>query len=572
MLTIVILVFACLFFYFVGYRFYASQLDRELIQPEAKRETPAIKQNDGVDYVPSKPLVLFGHNFASIAGAGPVIGPIIAMHHFGWAITLVWIMLGSVFIGAVHDYLTLMVSVRNRGSSIADIAESTMGIRAKAVFAIFLILAMLLVIAVFGVVAAKTLIAQPEMVFPTFAIIPVSMILGWCIYKKNFSLKIASTVAVLVVMINIYIGFKMPLPLPEEGVLGFSPLLFWFVVLMLYAGVASIFPVQMLLQPRDYLSTFILFGSMSLGIIALMWIAPGMNTPVWRGGMSDVQGPVWPMLFVLVACGAVSGFHSLVAGGTTSKQLTNETQGKAIAYGGMLTEGVVAVVTVLMVAGGLYWIAPEGGGVDMARLGFRETLQSGGWILAFGNGYGNVVHQMLPVMSFTIASMIAVLALNTFVLTTLDTAVRITRFLVQESLGKQVPAFRNKYAVTVLVVFVAYLIGATDGWQKIWPIFGATNQLIAAVALFVVATWLMAVKRPTQYVLYPALFMVVTTIAALGWQAHQFFTAPEPNVFLGTVAVVLIGLAVFVGYEAMQSLRGRRVIVIQDAEIPSRAE
>ena len=544
MLTIAILVFACLFFYFVGYRF----------------------------YVPSKPLVLFGHNFASIAGAGPVIGPIIAMHHFGWAVTLVWIMLGSVFIGAVHDYLTLMVSVRNRGSSIADIAETTMGYRAKAVFAIFLILAMLLVIAVFGVVAAKTLIAQPEMVFPTFAIIPVSMVLGWCIYKKNYSLKIVSTIAVLVVILNIYIGFKIPLPLPQEGVLGFSPLLFWFVMLMVYAGVASIMPVQTLLQPRDYLSTFILFGSMSLGIIALLWVAPGLNTPAWRGAMSDVQGPVWPMLFVLVACGAVSGFHSLVAGGTTSKQLTNETQGKAIAYGGMLTEGVVAVVTVLMVAGGLYWIAPEGGGVDMARLGFRETLQSGGWILAFGNGYGNVVHQMLPVMSFTIASMIAVLALNTFVLTTLDTAVRITRFLVQESLGKQVPAFRNKYAVTVLVVFVAYLIGATDGWQKIWPIFGATNQLIAAVALFVVATWLMAVKRPTQYVLYPALFMVVTTIAALGWQAHQFFTAPEPNVFLGTVAVVLIGLAVFVGYEAMQSLRGRRVIVIQDAEIPSRAE
>ncbi len=572
MLTIVILVFACLFFYFVGYRFYASQLDRELIQPEAKRETPAIKQNDGVDYVPSKPLVLFGHNFASIAGAGPVIGPIIAMHHFGWAITLVWIMLGSVFIGAVHDYLTLMVSVRNRGSSIADIAESTMGIRAKAVFAIFLILAMLLVIAVFGVVAAKTLIAQPEMVFPTFAIIPVSMILGWCIYKKNFSLKIASTVAVLVVMINIYIGFKMPLPLPEEGVLGFSPLLFWFVVLMLYAGVASIFPVQMLLQPRDYLSTFILFGSMSLGIIALMWIAPGMNTPVWRGGMSDVQGPVWPMLFVLVACGAVSGFHSLVAGGTTSKQLTNETQGKAIAYGGMLTEGMVAVVTVLMVGGGLYWVAPEAGGIDMARLGFRETLETGGWILAFGNGYGNVVHQMLPILSFTIASMIAVLALNTFVLTTLDTAVRITRFLVQEALGNQVPVFCNKYAVTIAVVFVAYLIGSTDSWQKIWPIFGATNQLIAAVALFVVATWLMAVKRPTQYVLYPALFMVVTTIAALGWQSYRFFTAPEPNIFLGTASAVLIGLAIFVAYEAMESLRGRRVITIQASETPSRAE
>ncbi len=208
----------------------------------------------------------------------------------------------------------------------------------------------------------------------------------------------------------------------------------------------------------------------------------------------------------------------------------------------------------------------------MARLGFRETLQSGGWILAFGNGYGNVVHQMLPILSFTFASMIAVLALNIFVLTTLDTAVRITRFLVQEAMGPHVPVFRDKYIVTVAVVFAAYLIGATDGWQKIWPIFGATNQLIAAVALFVVATWLMAVKRPTHYVLYPAVFMVVTTIAALGWQAYQFFTAPEPNVFLGTTAAVLIVLAVFVAYEAMQSLTGRRVIVGSVSEVPSNAE
>ena len=572
MLTIAILLFACLFLYFIGYRFYAGRLDSELIHPDVKRVTPALEQNDGIDYVPSKPLVLFGHNFASIAGAGPVIGPIIAMDHFGWAITLVWILLGNVFIGAVHDYLTLMVSVRNRGSSIADIAESTMGYRAKAVFAIFLVLAMLLVIAVFGVVAAKTLIAQPEMVFPTFAIIPVSVILGWCIYKKNFNLKMASLIAVLAVILNIYIGFQIPLSLPEEGVMGFSPLIFWFLVLMIYAGIASILPVQILLQPRDYLSTYILFGSMALAILGLLWVGPELNTPAWRGAMSEGQGPVWPMLFVLVACGAVSGFHSLVAGGTTSKQLANEMQGKIISYGGMLTEGVVAVVTVLLVGGGLYWVAPQGGGIDMTQLGFRETLQSGGWILAFGNGFGNIVHQMLPFLSFTFASMIAVLALNTFVLTTLDTAVRITRFLVQESLGDRVFVFKNKYVVTVTVVFAAYLIGATDGWQKIWPIFGATNQLIAAVALFVVATWLMAVKKPTQYVLYPAIFMVITTIGALGWQAYRFFTAPQPNLFLGSTAVVLIGLAVFVGNEGRQALRGRRVISVSATEIPYRAE
>ena len=558
MLTISILIFSGLFFFFVGYRYYAGRLDREVIQPDNSISTPAVMQGDGVDFVKSKPLVLFGHNFASIAGAGPVIGPIVAMHHFGWAVTLAWILLGNVFIGAVHDYLALMVSVRNRGSSIADIAEKTMGIRAKSVFSIFLVLAMLLVIAVFGVVAAKTLIAQPQMVLPTFAIIPISIALGWFLYYKNTDLAVSSIIAVAGVILSIYFGFQFPVELPESGIIGFSPLMFWFVILLIYAAVASVLPVNILLQPRDYLSTYILFGSMALAVLALLWIHPELHTPAYRGGFSEEQGPVWPMLFVLVACGAVSGFHSLVAGGTTSKQLSVESQGRPIAYGGMLTEGVVAVVTVLLVSGGLYWVAPASGGIDMNTLGFRETLQSGGWILAYGNGFGNLVHQMLPFLSFTFASMIAVLALNTFVLTTLDSAVRITRFIVQESVGEKIVLFKNKYVCTILVVFFSYLIGATDGWQKIWPIFGATNQLIAAVALFVIATWLMAMGKPTKFALYPAIFMVITTIGALAWQSYRFYTQPEPNIFLGTAAVFLIILALFVGYEGMSTLRGRK--------------
>lgn len=558
MLTVFILISSCLFFFFVGYRYYAGRLDREVIHPDNSIPTPAVLQGDGVDFVQSKPLVLFGHNFASIAGAGPVIGPIVAMHHFGWAVTLLWILIGNVFIGAVHDYLTLMVSVRNRGSSIADIAENTMGIRAKTVFAIFLVLAMLLVIAVFGVVAAKTLIAQPQMVLPTFAIIPISIALGWFIYYRNANLVIASIISVTCVVLSIYLGFQFPVILPESEVMGLSPLMFWFVILMIYAAVASILPVNILLQPRDYLSTYILFGSMALAVLALLFIHPELHTPAYRGGFSEEQGPVWPMLFVLVACGAVSGFHSLVAGGTTSKQLATESQGRPIAYGGMLTEGVVAVVTVLLVSGGLYWVAPAGGGVDMDTLGFRETLHSGGWILAYGHGFGNLVHQMLPFLSFTFASMIAVLALNTFVLTTLDSAVRITRFIVQESIGQKAAVFQSKYLCTILVVFFAYLIGATDGWEKIWPIFGATNQLIAAIALFVVATWLMAMNKPIKFALYPALFMVVTTIGALAWQSYRFYTQPEPNIFLGTSAILLIFLALFVGYEGVGTLKGRR--------------
>jgi len=558
MLTVSILIFSGLFFFFVGYKYYAGRLDREVIQPDNSLSTPAVLQGDGIDFVESKPLVLFGHNFASIAGAGPVIGPIVAMHYFGWAVTLVWILIGNVFIGAVHDYLALMVSVRNRGSSIADIAEKTMGIRAKSVFSIFLVLAMLLVIAVFGVVAAKTLIAQPQMVVPTFAIIPISIVLGWFIYYRNADLTVASIIAVAGVILSIYFGFQFPIELAENGVIGLSPLMFWFVVLMIYAAVASVLPVNILLQPRDYLSTYILFGSMGLAVLALLWIHPELHTPAYRGVFSEEQGPVWPMLFVLVACGAVSGFHSLVAGGTTSKQLAVESQGKSIAYGGMLTEGVVAVVTVLLVSGGLYWVAPASGGIDMNTLGFRETLQSGGWILAYGHGFGNLVHQMLPFLSFTFASMIAVIALNTFVLTTLDSAVRITRFIVQESVGQRIALFKNKYICTVLVIFFSYLIGSTDGWQKIWPIFGATNQLIAAVALFVIATWLMAMGKPTKFALYPAIFMIVTTIGALVWQSYRFYSQPEPNIFLGTAAVLLIILALFVGYEGMATLRGQK--------------
>ncbi len=558
--TILILTFSCLFFYFIGYRYYAGRIDQEVICPNSRKETPAVTQNDGVDYVPSQPVVLFGHNFASIAGAGPVIGPIIAMHHFGWALTIFWILVGNVFIGSVHDYLTLMVSVRNKGSSIAEIAQSTMGNRAKTVFAIFLVLAMLLVIAVFGVVAAKTLIAQPQMVFPTFAIIPISMLLGWSVYKKGVSVSISSAVAIGAVLFSIYYGFLNPIPLPEEGLFGLTPLMFWFVILMLYAGIASVMPVQLLLQPRDYLSTYILFGSMALGMIALIWVHPGLNTPMYLGGYSEQQGPVWPMLFVLVACGAVSGFHSLVAGGTVSKQLANEKQGRLISFGGMLTEGVVAVSTVLLVGGGLYWVAPAVGNIDMNVLGFRETLKAGGWIHAFGNGYGNVVNQMLPMLGFTLASMVAVLALNTFVMTTLDTAVRITRFIVQESLGENIPLVVNKYVITMVVVLLAYLIGATDGWQKIWPVFGATNQLIAAVALFVISAYLIGVRRPTYFTLYPAIFMVITTIGALAWQSFRFFTSPQPNLFLGFTSLGLIGLALFVGHEGWQALRQKKFI------------
>lgn len=539
---------AVLFFYFFGYRFYGKLIEEKLIKP-SNDPTPATTMRDGVDFVPAKKPILFGHHFASIAGAGPIIGPIVALASFGWLAALGWIAIGNVFIGAVHDYLTLMLSVRNKGASVADIAERAMSKRAKNIFSIFLYLALLLVVTVFGMVGAKTLVAQPGMVIPTFFLIPVAMVFGWAVYVKNYPLIPATVIVVSLNIGAIYVGFHYPLSLPEQGIFGLKPLNLWFLILMIYAGIASVLPVNILLQPRDYIATFNLYVAMLLGFIAILFVRPEMHAPPIITTFSDSKGPIWPMLFVLVACGAVSGFHCLVSSGTTSKQMSSEKDGKAIAFGGMLLEGTLAVMTLVMVGAGLYWVAPAGSGIDMERYGIREVLTSGGWVVAFGNGFGSVVSEMLPFVGFSIASMIAMTALKTFILTTLDSSTRIARFIIEESLGKSSPIFANKYIALLLVIVPSYLLGTSSGYTKIWPVFGATNQLIAALALMVVSTYLIGIRKPAKFTLIPAIFMLVTTIAALAWQAFGFFAGEAPNYFLGYLSTILILLALFVGYE-----------------------
>lgn len=541
---------AFFFLYFFGYRYYAGIIEKKLVDP-GDDATPAFSMRDGVDYIPAKKTILFGHHFASIAGAGPIIGPIVALVNFGWLAALGWIAIGNVFIGAVHDYLTLMISVKNRGVSIADIADHAMGRRAKNIFSLFLYLALILVVSVFGMVGAKTLVAQPGMVIPTFVLIPVAMIFGWAVYIKNFPLVPATVIVVALNALAIYIGYHNPVALPEEGLGGFSQINIWFAILMLYAAIASILPVNILLQPRDYIATFNLYLAMLIGFAAVVFVRPEMNAPPVVTVFSESKGPLWPMLFVLVACGAVSGFHSLISSGTTSKQMAHEKDGKPIAFGGMLFEGFLAVMTLVLVGAGLYWTPPLDGSIDMTRYGIKEVMASGGWVVAFGNGFGSIVNQMLPFLGFSIASMIAMTALKTFILTTLDSSTRIARFIIEESLGRQVPLFSNKYIALIMVVIPSYLLGISSGYTKIWPVFGATNQLIAALALMVVSSYLVGIKKPAKYTLIPAIFMIVTTIAALLWQAVNFYAGPTPDYFLGNLSIILILLALFVGYEGL---------------------
>ncbi len=534
---------------YLGYRFYGGWIERRVVEPDDRNATPANACGDGVDFCPAKKALLFGHHFSSIAGAGPIIGPLVAVAHFGWLATILWIVIGSIFLGAVHDYLALMISVRHRGASIADIARQNMGQGVKMVFSIFLWLALVLIITVFGVVGGQTLVQKPEIVFPTLMIIPIAMIFGAMTYRWRFPVFLGSLLAVMALFVCIWLGYQWPIAI-SSPVLGLEPTMFWFAMLMVYCLVASVLPVWFLLQPRDYLSTYTLFIGLVGGYLGLMWARPAISAPAFSG-ISSTQGPLWPMLFVIVACGAISGFHSLVASGTSSKQLAKESQGKFIGYGSMITEGVLAVLALMMVAAGLFWKAPPG----MEAFDFQANFAKG-WIVAFGNGYGRVVGS-LPLVGVTTATLFGMIMLKTFVLTTLDTATRLGRFIVTESLGGSVALLRRRLVASLATILPAFYLGWTNSWKIMWPVFGAANQLIAALALVVISTYLIGVRKPSIFTILPAIFMSATTVAALLWLALNpgsgFLLVGRRT--LGITSILLVVLAGFVVFQGIKVYR-----------------
>ncbi|MDY6862614.1 MAG: carbon starvation CstA family protein, partial [Thermodesulfobacteriota bacterium] len=476
-MSAIIAFFMLIILYFLGYRIYASFIDRKIAIPDKDAITPAHSLNDGVDFYPAKKLVLLGHHFGSIAGAGPIIGPVIAVYYFGWLPALLWICIGSIFIGSAHDYLTLMVSVRNKGGSISNIAGTIMGTWTKVILAIFLWLTLVLVISVFGVVAARTLLKEPEIVIPTFLLIPISILFGFFVYRKTVNVVLATFISLFLLLFSIWLGCLLPIEISGEKTAFFI----WFSLLMFYGLAASVLPVWLLLQPRDYLATYILFIGMFLGFLGIFYSHTPLNSPAFVKCNSEL-GPIWPMLFVIIACGAISGFHSLVAGGTTSKQLNNETEGKFIGYGGMILEGAVGTMAVLVVAAGLYWkVAPAGSDPDL----IYQTAMGKSWIIAFSRGFGHLVEK-LPLVSVQAAFLFPMFMLNCFVITSLDSATRLGRFIVQETLPFSV--LKNRWFAGLVMIIPAVVLGATNAWTAIWAIFGSANQLIATLTLFVIST------------------------------------------------------------------------------------
>lgn len=506
----------------LAYRFYGAFLERRCgIDPE--RETPACEIDDGMDYVPTRASVLFGHHFSSIAGAGPIVGPVIAAAAFGWLPTWIWIILGSIFVGGVHDFGSTMMSLRNRGRSITSTCRELVGETTGKLFLVFVVLALIYVIVVFLDLTVAGFVDQPPVATASGWFIVVALFFGLVARRSGISYKIVVPVFVLLTYLGLWIGVQFPAPEMGKG--------FWTAAVLLYCYCAAILPVGVLMQPRDFLSATFLYAIMLLGVLGLFLYDGGLDLPVVTSFEPSELNYLVPFLFITVACGACSGFHSIVSSGTTSKQIRNERDVKKVAYGAMLVEGLLAVFA-------------------LACIGVVGGIGEGGPVATFASGTA-VFFGALGIpeeMGLTFAT----LAVSTFLLTTLDTCTRLTRFLLEEFFEWRSASSRYLGTALVLVLPALAAFGtftAPDGsvlpvWQAIWPLFGSTNQLLAALALITLVVFLKHRRIAFGFALIPAVVMAVMPITALIFMVLQY----GPFSLLGGISLgmVLLGLYVTV--------------------------
>jgi carbon starvation protein len=515
-----------------AYLFYGAYLSRRLgIDPN--RPTPAHTMTDGVDYVPAKAPILLGHHFASIAGASPIIGPVTAAV-FGWVPVLLWVVFGSIFIGGAHDMSSLVASVRHKGKSIGEIIEDHIGISGKVLFLIFSLSTLVLIIAVFTNIVARTFVSTPAAATASLLFLLLAVIFGQALYRFRVPLGPATIVGVLLLVGSIWAGVQWPLAMSEG---------FWTGFLIAYIFVAAVTPVWALLQPRDYLNSFLLYAILAGAAIGILVARPAIQMPAFTGFTSNL-GFIFPVLFVTVACGAVSGFHSLVASGTTAKQLDNEKDSRVVSYGGMLIEGLLAVIALATVT-------------VLATGDYADRLVELGPVTLFSQGVGSFLAAIG--ISIELGTSFAALAVSAFALTSLDTCTRLGRYAFTElfewgaSGDTPVAAWtQNRWIGTAVVVAAGGGLALSGQWQTIWPIFGSANQLLAALALLAVSIWLARLGKRALFTRLPMYFMFAVTLTAL--ISFTYRNAMQGNFLLAFLSLWLFVLAVVMVVLAYRSL------------------
>jgi len=547
-------------FFASGYVLYGGFLARKL-GVDGRRETPAHTMRDGVDYVPAKPAVVLGHHFASIAGAAPIIGPVTAAV-FGWLPVYIWIVLGGIFLGAAHDFMSLVASVRHEGKSIGEVVEEQIGPTGKVLFLIFSWSALILVIAVFADVVASTFVKVPAVATSSLGFIVLALLFGVAVNRLKVPLWAATVVGVLLLFGLLVLGQVAPLDL-TASVAGSDAdaarlaKRIWLWVLFGYVFVASVTPVWVLLQPRDYLNSYLLYALMALGLVGVVVANPDVQFEATTSWNHPKLGYIFPALFVTVACGAISGFHSLVASGTTSKQLDRETHAQPVGYGAMLVESLLAVLALVAVIT-----------MTQARYGEFFAPGGGGPVAAFSSGLGDFISRLGIPLEAAIA--FVALAVSAFALTSLDTGTRLARFAFQEFFerrdGSRNPLLGNRFFATGVSVVPAMLLAflevehpvtgdSVSAWRMIWPIFGSANQLLASLALLAISVWLARRARANWFALIPMVFMFAVTMTSLVSLAKTNIGGGA-NLLLGCVSLALFTVAYLLAIQAGLTLWG----------------
>jgi carbon starvation protein len=535
-----------------GYFFYSKFLAEKIFRLDPNFVTPAHTLEDGVDYVPTRRVILWGHHFAAVAGASPIVGPGIAIV-WGWLPALIWVTVGTVFFAGVHDFGALWASVRNQGRSIGALTEDIVGKRARSIFMIVIFLLLLMVNSVFAIIIANEHIAVPTSVIPTWIVIAVAMVVGYLVYKKGLSLLWLTVIGVSVLYGAIWVGAVVPIELPDT-LFGLAAPAQWVIILFVYAGIASVLPVWLLLQPRDYINGIQLFIGLALLYIAVLIAAPTVVAPAFNANPPANAPPLVPLLFVTIACGAISGFHGLVASGTTSKQLDKEPHARQVGYLGSVGEGTLALASIIACGAGFAtfadWDAFYGGSFPAA--GLNAWAIGGSRIMENGIGLpANVAETMLAVMGILFAA------------TTMDAGVRLQRYIIQEW-GNiyNIPALTGRGVSTLVAVGTCLLLafgagGGGGGALIIWPLFGTSNQLLGALTLMVLTVILIRHKRPTWVTVIPLTFLIAMTIPALIIQLRGFWDVQ--NYLLVFMDLLILGASILVALEALAAFgRARR--------------
>lgn len=534
----------------LGYQFYSRFIATKIYNLDENFRTPAHEFEDGVDYVPTNRYVLWGHHFTSVAGAAPIVGPAIAVI-WGWFPAFLWVILGTIFIAGVHDAGAIWASVRNKALSVGALTGALVGRRAQGVFMIVIFLLLLMVNAVFAVVIAGLFVDFPESVVPAWSAILVALILGQLIYRRLISLALLSIIGVAVLYATIWAGQFVPLSLSSEGPLGFSANAQWIVILFVYAGIASLLPVWVLLQPRDYINGLQLLVGLVLFFSAVLLTNPDVIAPAINTNIPDGTPPLIPLLFVTIACGAISGFHGLVSSGTTSKQLDLETDARFVGYLGSVGEGSLALATIIATSAGF------------ATLGDWEAMYTSfgaGGVNAFVEGGATIIHNGYGLPLTVGTTLLAVMAVL-FAATTMDTGVRLQRYIIQEwghiyNLGFLRRNGSATLAAVLACMALAFGAGGVEGTGGllIWPLFGTTNQLLAALTLLVITLMVVRLGRPPWFTLVPMVLLLLMTVSALFIQLIQFYR--ENNWFLLGLDLLVLFAAILVVLEVASALSG----------------